>query len=257
MSTAVKAIDETHFPASRSTASRRIVRSELGNYYAAKKPLLTNGHKEQRVGFALQFLQEEHFWNNVVFSDEKTFKSTYDGRVKVYRPINTRFDERYTQQTNSSGRFSVNVWGWISARGPGALCIVEDRLNANTYTRILEEVMFPSVNEVFPLNNFVFQQDNCPIHTSALAQNWLRANNINILPWPSKSPDINPIENVWGLMVKKMRRENFVPQNRQDLVNVIRDGWHNLTEEYCRSLIASMPRRLHLVIEKNGAMTKY
>jgi transposase len=84
INTAANAINETRFPASRSTAARRIAGSELDNYYAARKPFLTNLHKEQRVGFALQYLHEEDFLNRVVFSGEKTFKSCYDGRIKVH-----------------------------------------------------------------------------------------------------------------------------------------------------------------------------
>jgi transposase len=255
MSNAVEAIHQTNFPASRSTACRRIRSSELGNYWAVKKPFLTNLHKEQRVGFALEFLQEENFWNAVVFSDEKTFKSHKDGRVQVYRPRNTRFEENYTQQVNPN-RFSVNVWGCISVRGPGVLCVVEQRLNANVYVNILEQVMLPFVAQAFP-DNFTFQQDNCPIHTSAIAQNWFRDNDINVLPWPSRSPDINPIENIWGIMMNSMRRRNIRPQNRQDLINAINVDWHNLTPEFCQHLISSMSRRLNSVIEKNGAAIKY
>jgi hypothetical protein len=70
--TAANAINET---ASRINNVSRIAGSELDNYYAAIKPFHTNFHKEQRLGFALHFLQKEDFWNRVVFSDEKTFKS--------------------------------------------------------------------------------------------------------------------------------------------------------------------------------------
>jgi hypothetical protein len=118
---------------------------------------------------------------------------------------------------------------WISAQGPGVLCMVEERLNANIYIRILEEVILPSVIEVFPHNDFTFQHDNCSIHTSTLAQNWLRANVINVLSWPSRSPDINPIENVWGLMIKNMHRANIRPQNKPELINAIRNEWPNLS----------------------------
>jgi hypothetical protein len=141
-------------------------------------------------------------------------------------------------------------------RGPGVLCVVEQRLNANVYVNILEQVMLPFVAQAFP-DNFTFQQDNCPIHTSAIAQNWFRDNDINVLPWPSRSPDINPIENIWGIMMNSMRRRNIRPQNRQDLINAINVEWHNLTPEFCQHLISSMPRRLNSVIEKNGAAIKY
>jgi transposase len=157
MSNAVEAIHQTNFPASRSTACRRIRSSELGNYWAVKKPFLTNLHKEQRVGFALEFLQEENFWNAIVFSDEKTFKSHKSAEYKYI-----------DQEIHVS--VSVNVWGCISVRGPGVLCIVEQRLNANVYVNILEQVMLPFVAQAFP-DNFTFQQDNCPIHTSAISQN--------------------------------------------------------------------------------------
>jgi hypothetical protein len=54
-----------------------------------------------------------------------------------------------------------------------------------------------------------------------------------------------------------MRRENVQPQNRQQLIHVISDEWNSLTQEYCQNLVGSMPRRLDLVIQKNGAATKY
>jgi hypothetical protein len=47
------------------------------------KPFLTNFHKDQRVGFALEFFHRENFWNNIEFSDEKTFKSCNEGRVRL------------------------------------------------------------------------------------------------------------------------------------------------------------------------------
>jgi hypothetical protein len=59
-------------------------------------------------------------------------------------------------------------------------------------------------------------------------------------------------------MVRRMRRENVQPQNRQQLIHVISSNeWNSLTQEYCQNLVGSMPRRLDLVIQKNGAATKY
>jgi hypothetical protein len=83
----------------------------------------------------------------------------------VYRPRNTRYDEQYIQKTERSGRFSVNMWAWISAVSPGVMLHVEPRLNADVYIRILEDVMLRSVRRAFPNGDFIFQQDNCPIHT--------------------------------------------------------------------------------------------
>jgi hypothetical protein len=54
-----------------------------------------------------------------------------------------------------------------------------------------------------------------------------------------------------------MRRNNFRPRNRQELINGITECWQNLTVEYCEALIRSMPRRINLVIKNNGNAIKY
>jgi hypothetical protein len=114
-----------------------------------------------------------------VFSDEKVFQSSHNGRVRVYRPRNSRYDERYVEPTERSGRFSVNVWGCISAVSPGVMLQVEERLNSGVYIRILENVMRPSVTRVYPNQNFIFQQDNCSVHTSHRVATWFQDQNIN------------------------------------------------------------------------------
>lgn len=257
--TAVTAVQRTGFPASDRTAQRRIVQcSNLKNRAAAPKPFLKATHKEQRIGFALEHLGEnEDFWENVIFSDEKTFQSYHNGRIRVFRPPSSRYHEKYTQKIKNEGRFSVNVWAWISARGPGVCWNIGGSLNTNRYLNILENVLLPSAANVFEQNNFIFQQDNCPVHTARVVQEWFTENNITCLPWCSRSPDLNPIENVWGLMVKKMYSVNFRPQNENELWEKIENTWADLTAEYTRNLVLSMPRRLQDVLDFNGEAIKY
>lgn len=258
--TAVEARRQTDFPGSVRVARRRVKeRSGLRNRAAVKKPFLTTVNKEQRVGFALQYLQEGlGFWRNVVFTDEKTFQSCYNGRLRVYRPRNTRFEEKYTQTVKTSGRFSVNVWGYMTARGLGLCHRINGRFTAEVYSDILENVMLPSVSNIFPQRNFIYQHDNCPVHTARRILDWMRENDVNLLPWPSRSPDVNPIENVWGHIVKTMNRANdFRPHNSEELWNKIQEIWNTFTADYFQTLIASMPKRLELLIDKNGAGIKY
>lgn len=258
--TAVEAQRQTNFPGSVRVARRRVKeRSNLRNRAAVKKPFLTTDNKEQRVGFALQYLQEGlGYWENVVFTDEKTFQSYYSGRVRVYRPANTRFEEKYTQRVKTSGRFSVNVWGYMTSRGLGLCHRINGRFTAEVYIDILENVMQPSVNNIFPQRNFIYQHDNCPVHTARRILDWARENNIHLLPWPSRSPDVNPIENVWGYIVKKINNTNdFHPENSDDLWNKIEEIWNNYNPHHAQTLVASMPKRLELIIEKNGAAIKY
>lgn len=154
--TAVKAKDESRFPGSIITARRRIRKTELRNYCAANKFFLTPVNKTARLEFAQHYLGQDNFWQNVIFSDEKIFKSYHDGRLRVYRPRAARYSERYVNSINRTGYFSVNVWAWISSRGRGVCLIVQDRLTANVYKNILENVMLPSVTNLLG-ENFTFQ----------------------------------------------------------------------------------------------------
>jgi len=254
--TAVKAKEETNFPGSANTARYRIRNSDIRSRCASNKILLTERNKQGRLEFAHEYLNQNNLWGTVIFSDEKTFQSCNNGRIRVYRPSGMRYDEGYTHKTNQSGRFSINVCGWISARGPGVCQIVEARLTADVYVNILHEVMIPSINAVYGAN-FIFQHDNAPIHTARIVQNFLQENNITVLPWPSKSPDLNPIENIWGAMVKSIYQHDFRPRNRNELCLRINQAWDEVTAELCRNLVLGMPQRLQEVIDRNGSMTKY
>lgn len=86
---------------------------------------------------------------------------------------------------------------------------------------------------------------------------WIQTNRINILPWPANSPDLNPIENVWGYMTKKIYDSNFRPQNRESLVQKIMEQWENLDQYNFPNLISSMAKRCQLVINNNGYSIKY
>jgi hypothetical protein len=76
-----------------------------------------------------------------------------------------------------------------------------------------------------------------------------------VLDWPGNSPDLNPIENCWNLMKSKLKEYEFsnINQLREKLIQL----WIEMPVEYFTNLAESMPRRLKLVIEKDGWMTKY
>jgi transposase len=79
---------------------------------------------------------------------------------------------------------------------------------------------------------------------------------VRTLLWRSKSPEINPIENIWGRMTSIMYKNEFRPNTVDQLQQKIVDTWHEISPEYTRDYSHAV-RRLQMVIDNNGAMTKY
>lgn len=82
---------ETNIQVSKNTIRRRLQERGLQCKNPATKPFLTQAHKEDRIGFSLQYLpMEKEFWENVIWCDEKTFSNDEHGRLKCWRPPKSR-----------------------------------------------------------------------------------------------------------------------------------------------------------------------
>ncbi len=70
--------------------------------------------------------------------------------------------------------------------------------------------------------------------------------------WPSMSPDLNPIEHLWGILKRQV--EHHSPSCIQSLKEVILGKWKKIALAKCRQLVHSMPRRLGAVIKNHGVI---
>ena len=78
---------------------------------------------------------------------------------------------------------------------------------------------------------------------------------LNVMEWPSMSPDLNPIEHLWGVLKRKVERHHV--SNIHQLRDVIMEEWKRIPGTTCAALVNSMPRRIKAVLDNNGAHTKY
>ena len=88
--------------------------------------------------------------------------------------------------------------------------------------------------------------------------NWFKSRNVNVLDWPSRSPVLNPIENLWGLLlVRKVYKNTRQFETTTDLKVAITDSWEQITEEDRKSLVDSREQLIFDVIKNNGGLINY
>ncbi|GBM78652.1 Transposable element Tc3 transposase [Araneus ventricosus] len=105
--------------------------------------------------------------------------------------------------------------------------------------------------------NGEYQHDNAPIHNSNATKNYLNSKNVTVLEWPPMSPALNPIENVWGIMSRKVYENGRQFYSVNALKTAIESAWYNLEPEILQILITSMEKRIYDVILKNGKTLNY
>ena len=97
--------------------------------------------------------------------------------------------------------------------------------------------------------------DGAPSHTARATRALLQANQINVLPWPSLSPDLNPIEHIWDVIGERVRSR--VPLNIRDLERFVVEEWNGIAQLTLRNYIASMRSRCQAVVNASGGHTRF
>jgi transposase len=243
---AEKLRDQCSLTVSISTISRHLHRHGYQNCLPLNTPMLTDEQKKRRVQWAEEHLKDN--WKFKIFTDECSFQlfrntirrcSKYPKKEKKRVPKN---------------RQKVHVWGAISYKGLVGLHSFQNIMNSDYYIEILENNFIDNATRQFN-NKWQLQQDNDPKHQSSTTKKWLDENVPQVLDWPSNSPDLNPIENLWNIV--KHRTEKRKTENINELKHFLHEEWENIEKKIIINLINSMKKRCHLVIESKGERIEY
>ncbi|GFW60238.1 transposable element Tcb2 transposase [Trichonephila clavipes] len=220
---------------SRKTVARRL----RGGGLYARRPVvcvpLTRQHRTAR----LQWCREHHNWTEqdwacVLFSDEK----------------NIQEKDRYPT-------CSIMVWAGIRINGRTRLHVVAN--GTMTGQRYIDEVLLPHVRLFRGAvgDKFVFMDDNATCHRTLAVQDCLDSEGIQRLVWPARSPDLNPIENVWDALGRQVAGRNYPPTNKNTLIRALTEEWDKLPQQLLDNVVQSMVRRVECCITLHGGHIPY
>ena len=220
-----------------------------------RKPLLKTIHKKAHKKFA-EDMSTKHmdYWNHVLWSDEMKINSfSSNGFKHVWQRPGEEYKDKCVMPTVKHGGGNVMVWGCMSAAGVGELHFIEGNMNSDMYCEILWQSMIPSLQKLS--RSAVFQHDNDPKHTSKMNTALLKRLRVKVMDWPSMSPNLNPIEHLWGILKWKVEMRKV--SNIRQLRDVVMEEWKSIPVATCESLVNSITRRVKAVLDNDGGHTKY
>lgn len=243
---------------SRSGLRKYMKREGVRGRIKRKKPLISNRNRLRRIIFAKQHLNwGDEEWGKVVWSDESTFELVRSRGKEYYYSIKRGWDSSTRKLTTQAGKQKVLLWGCFKNNEVGVLYHCRNTINANLYQKILKDAAFSSIDAFHCGDDFIFMQDNAPPHKARSTLQLLEFLGWKMLSWPPCSPDLNPIENLWGILKKRVYSEYYY-KTLDELKDRINQIWLDLDgSEILSNLITSMPNRMKLVIKNKGHPIDY
>jgi transposase len=239
------------------TVRNRLCEAGLPSRVARNKPKLTKKQRQNRLKWARKYQSwKAEDWEKILWSDESPFTLfVKGGKVMVRRREREAYVPCCMQPTVKFGGGSINVWGCFSKQGVGDIYRIQGIMTGAMYREILKNHMAPTLRALGA--TFKFQHDNDPKHTSKVVKKYLFNAKFMVLDWPSQSPDLNPIENLWGHIKQKLRKRTIRPSSLDEVYSIVKEEWAALGKDYLVSLIHSMPRRIEAVIKAKGGSIDY
>lgn len=239
---------------------RRLQEASLVNRRRPSILELTQHHKDARLTWAMNRCHwRSPQWKRIVWSDEASFHlKEKDDRLTVWVRSGNKVPDHLSFPKIQGGGGRLLVWGAVWRGGRSELQIQKETMNSLRYVDVLERHVCPIAFELGdPSTDWIFMDDNASCHRSAVTKEFKERAGIRTLPWPARSPDLNPIENVWSMLKRNVRRKLLPGDTIEQLRSLLQTEWGALDQTRLDRIIDSMPSRVSAVIKEKGARTKY
>lgn len=229
---------------------------------------LNKANLKDRRAFAKRHIEwDVSDWNLIIFSDEADLFPVKCGKEYVRLREGEKLVDVVPVRAGYKKNLTVKVWGSISSLGVGPLIRYEKTMNASKYINLLnrhllrfypelEDTRMEEEVEAEQLPPFCFMQDNSTSHTAKIVQNWGLENDVNFLKWPSNSPDLNIIENIWAYIQDRLYEAKAQLTCPDDTWEKVCEIWDHIPLTYIQDLYEDLPLRMQeLKLMKGGPIS--
>ncbi|GFV77896.1 transposable element Tcb1 transposase [Trichonephila clavipes] len=232
-------------PLHRETRSFRVTRHNARGRKAARSPSM-----------------EESILNVVADRPESSTRAiahhvNYGAVLDIILETSWREDAeqlRYGPHTSEPAP-GIIVWGGIGYHSRTPLVRITGTLNSQRYiSEVLEPVVLPNLQG---LATIIFQQDNARPHVPRIVQRFFVNHQIELLPWPARSPDLSLIEKMCFMVAQRLTQMTPPAVTSYQLWQRMEAACSAVPQEHIHSLLESMPRRVASVISNNGGYSGY
>ncbi|GFV53717.1 transposable element Tc1 transposase [Trichonephila clavipes] len=152
-------------------------------------------------------------------------------RQLIWSESGTAYRRENIQEKDRYPTFSIMVWTGIMINGRMRLHVVAN--GTMTGQRYIDEVLFPHVRLFRGAvgDKFVFMDYNATCLGTLTVQDCRDSESIQRLVWPARSPDLNPIENVWDAVGRQVAGRNYPPTYKNTLIRALKEEWDKLPEQ--------------------------
>lgn len=213
---------------------------------AVLKKALSEDAMMSRLTFSEDWLKKNQ--HNFLFCDEKQFDSSGNSN-RCWIPKGSKRPVVPIPPTP----IRVQVLGRISwVNGKSVLIFIPEgeRQTAQLYLKRLKG--FKAIDGIVDkCKNPYFYHDNAPIQTAKIVQEYLDTRDVHLPIVPPYSPELNPIEKIWGIMSSRMSVVR--PQSRDEMVDQIQQVWESISLQEIRNTIDELSVVKQKIIDANGS----
>jgi transposase len=237
-----------------ATTTRKALHQGSYHWRLPGRKKLTSFQKAARIAFAEEHLADD--WKHTWAFDESYF-NLHRSSNRCWVSVTTEESVQRSKLTDAQEKVSVGICFAICRSRKSALCFLPKNWSGPDLVELFTEELLPSIRwPRGPTKAQRFIIDNDGRHQMAVWKEFVTSRRLHPLsPWPSNSPDLNPIKNVFGWMKKFVENEGSTSE--ATLKEAVKKAFEAIPDSHLAHLMDSIPKRLELTLKAKGARINY